>query len=141
MQRGSGSVRRKKRYHRSQKMPEMRKTSSRPLDLSDQSCPIRILEQLYVYVREMIERPWLCLRSLPHEGELDNACWWWAVKIQKNLVPLRLGKFSTFEGLVGAVTSRDLGAVVAFRTPFAAVLRSPISTKNKRVFALRGAGP
>ena len=38
------------------KCQKMRKTSSRPLDLSDQSCPIRILEQLYVYVREMIER-------------------------------------------------------------------------------------
>ena len=28
------------------------KTFSRPLDLSDQSFPIRMLEQLYVYVRE-----------------------------------------------------------------------------------------
>ena len=49
---------------------------------------------------------------------------------KKTLVPLRLGIIPTFEGSVGALTSRDVGAMVAFRTPFAAVLRSPISKKT-----------
>ena len=54
---------------------------------------------------------------------------------KKTLVPLRLGKIPTFEGSVGALTSRDVGAMVAFRTPFAAVLRSPISKKTSKDLA------
>ena len=54
---------------------------------------------------------------------------------KKTLVPLRLGIIPTFEGSVGALTSRDVGAMVAFRTPFAAVLRSPISKKTSKDLA------
>ena len=53
----------------------------------------------------------------------------------KTLVPLRLVKIPIFEGSVGALTSRDVGAMVAFRTPFAAVLRSPISKKTSKDLA------
>ena len=56
-------------------------------------------------------------------------------KSKKTLVPLRLGIIPTFEGSVGALTSRDVGAMVAFRTPFAAVLRSPISKKTSKDLA------
>ena len=54
---------------------------------------------------------------------------------KKTFVPLRLGKIPTFEGSVGALTSRDVGAMVAFLTPFAAVLRSPISKKTTKDLA------
>ena len=54
---------------------------------------------------------------------------------KETLVPLRLGKIPIFEGSVGALTSRDVGAMVAFRTPFAAVLRSPISKKTSKDLA------
>ena len=54
---------------------------------------------------------------------------------KKTLVPLRLGIIPTFEGSVGALTSRDVGAMVAFRTPVAAVLRSPISKKTSKDLA------
>ena len=56
-------------------------------------------------------------------------------KFKKTSVPLRLGKIPTFEGSVGALTSRDVGAMVAFRTLLAAVLRSPISKKTTKDLA------
>lgn len=58
---------------------------------------------------------------------------------KKTFVPLRLGKIPTSEGSVGgsvrALTSRDVGAMVAFRTLLAAVLRSPISKKTTKDLA------
>ena len=54
---------------------------------------------------------------------------------KKTFVPLRLGKIPTSEGSVRVLTSREVGAMVAFRTLLAAVLRSPISKKTTKDLA------